>query len=237
MNYLGHYVYNHHVGDLPAEPYFVLGVALPDLWPRFSRRRRLRWRAVRAARPRRREARQLRAGLLNHVAADRRFHTCPAFIRWQRTLRVSAATAAPTPPGLDIAAHIAVELALDHVLVRREPSAAERFYDQLACCDVALAEQIVGVLGDVDARGLGVEIRGFVARRFLRRFARCTTLAQVLRYILSLTSFRGGFAFERLCALTESAVRIVEPEKIWAEMGPVRQLDRLSDRAEATDVA
>ncbi|GAF97361.1 unnamed protein product, partial [marine sediment metagenome] len=74
MNYLGHYVYNHAICGLDRQPDFVLGVALPDLWPRFSRKRRIRWQAVHAANVRDPQARQLRAGLLNHVAVDRRFH-------------------------------------------------------------------------------------------------------------------------------------------------------------------
>ncbi len=237
MNYLGHYVYNHHVGDLPADPYFVLGVALPDLWPRFSRRRRLRWRAVRAAEPHRPEARQLRRGLLNHVVVDRRFHACPAFLGWQRELRGAADGGTPAPVWLDFAAHVAVELAIDHLLARRLPAAAEGFYDRLARCDCDLAEALTGELGDVDATGLGAEVRGFIGRRFLPKFARVETLAQVLRYILRLTSLAGAIDGGRLRDLTQTAVRIVEPEKIWDQMGPVRPLDSLSDRAEATGVA
>ena len=49
MNYLSHYVYNHEICGLPCEPYFVMGVALPDLWLRYSRSRRIRWRALESA--------------------------------------------------------------------------------------------------------------------------------------------------------------------------------------------
>ena len=51
MNYLAHFVFNHRICGRPLEPYFALGVVLPDLWLRFSRERRIRWRAVQAAQP------------------------------------------------------------------------------------------------------------------------------------------------------------------------------------------
>jgi hypothetical protein len=51
MNYLGHYVFNHERCRLDAQPYFVMGVALPDLWPQFSGTRRIRWGAVRRSPP------------------------------------------------------------------------------------------------------------------------------------------------------------------------------------------
>ena len=47
MNYLGGYVFNHGVCQVVPEPHFEMGVALPDLWPRFSRGRRIRWECVR----------------------------------------------------------------------------------------------------------------------------------------------------------------------------------------------
>ncbi len=71
MNYLSHFFFNHTVCGVEPEPYFAMGVLLPDLWLRFSRKRRIRWKAVRAASPTGARGQALRAGLLNHVELDR----------------------------------------------------------------------------------------------------------------------------------------------------------------------
>ena len=154
MNYLGHYVYNHTVCGLEPQPYFALGVVLPDLWPRFSRRRRIRWRAVRSATVSNPRVAQLRDGLLNHVAVDQRFHALPSFVRWQRELKQRVVGSVPHSAVIDFLAHVALELMLDHRVVREEPRAAEEIYDRIGSCSFDFVEQEIGLLGDVDARGL-----------------------------------------------------------------------------------
>lgn len=225
MNYLGHYVFNHHVCGIAVEPHFVVGVMLPDLWPRFSRKRRIRWKAVRDAAPRDPEASQLRAGLLNHVAADQRFHTLPSFVRWLREIRDSVEPDGVPLTVIEFLSHIAIELVLDQRLVREDPSVAENFYDVIAQCDYEFVARHVGRLGRVDTAGLADELHGFVQRRYLPNFARDGSLVRVMHYILGLTSLNLHPPGELMNKIVAAATRRVDPARIWAEMRAGERLD------------
>ena len=231
MNYLGHYAYNHTVLGFVPHPYFVLGVALPDLWTRFSRRRRLRWKAVRAADPRDTRIAELRAGLINHVEADRRFHALPIFEQWRRELKNAAD--GDLPPGIltDFLAHLIPELILDHKIACSTPGLAEAFYDALAECDSAFVEIEIGRLGEVDAAGLKPEIDAFVRRRFLPRFKRLDTVGEVVGFVLSLTGIAERPSNELLARLIHVATRSVDPEITWEQMGSIEPTDAAVERA------
>lgn len=217
MNYLSHFVYNHDVCGLAVEPYFAVGVVLPDLWLRFSRRKRIRWRAVRAAAPRDDTAAQLRAGLLNHVAVDRRFHVAPSFLRWQRELK-SAADAPDVHPALiDFVGHMGIELALDQRLLHERPELVERFYGVVSQCDPSVVAARVGELGDVDTRGLDRILAQFFANRFLQRYTELAGLVEVVQIVLGLAEImppREAFLARHL----SRAVTLVEPAAVWAEL-------------------
>jgi len=195
-----------------------MGVALPDLWPRFSRTRRIRWAAVRAARPRVPRTANLRAGLLNHVAADRRFHALTCFQVWQRQIKAAATHDDAHPLVLDFLAHVAVELALDHRLVCTDRLAPDRFYDLLSACELDQVEQRVGVLADVNARGLAPVIRAFIARRFLRRYVSPAALVVVLRRVLRLTTVATGAPDDLLERIVQHTIELADPAAVWGAM-------------------
>jgi hypothetical protein len=215
MNYLGHYAFNHEVCRIEPEPYFVMGVALPDLWPRLSRRRRIRWKCVRAAAPFDRHATHLRAGLLNHAAVDRRFHMLPLFLGWQRELKARVASDGTHPTLLDFLAHVALELTIDQLLLWENPQLADRFFDSLQACDYAAVEHHVGQLVGVGANGLEDLLETFVGRRFLRHYTRPDALVGVMRHTLSLTSVREPPADQLLSELLEHAVELAHPPTVW----------------------
>jgi len=218
MNYLGHYVYNHEIRRLTPHPYFILGAALPDLWPRFSRRRRLRWKAVREAEPADPRARRLRAGLLNHVMTDRRFHSLPSFNRWRGELKSRCFGDDAHSALVDFLAHLAIELALDHRIMIELPHVGGEIYERIALCDFDVVEQEIGAIGAVDAAGLADVTRRFVARRFLPYFARFETIPRVMDFVLNLTDVREKPAGVILESLASDAARIVDPQVVWSEM-------------------
>lgn len=220
MNYLGHYAYNHVYGGLDARPYFVLGVALPDLWMRFSRSRRLRWKAIRAARPADPRVADLRAGLLNHVEADRRFHVLPVFERWRADLKNRLASQSLHAATVDFLSHLIPELVLDRLVCLRSPWLAEEFYRQLALCDYRFVEFEISSLADVNADGLAHEIDAFVRRRFLPRFAEPETLIEVVEFVLSLTNIPECPSRCMLADMILAACEIVDPELVWAQIQP-----------------
>ena len=218
MNYLSHYVYNHDICGQPQRPVFALGVALPDLWPRFSRRRRLRWRAVRAAVTADGDAAELRAGLLNHVAVDQRFHGLASFLTWQRALKATPGAGDVHSMTLDFMTHVALELALDQRLLRAEPALADRFYDTLAGADPLRVVADVSRVGDVDACGLEDTISLFVARRFLRRYATDEGLAHAFGLALSVIPATALPAEGLAREILRRAATLADPDVIWREM-------------------
>jgi hypothetical protein len=223
MNYLSHFVYNHEIRGLAATPYFAMGVVLPDLWLRFSRRRRLRWRAVRAAEPMDPVGASLRAGLLNHVEVDRSFHGLPTFLLWQQALKVGVNGSDVHPALVDFVAHVAIELVMDHHLVRAAPARVERFYELLAGCDPGVVAQRVAVLGAVKTHGLEDVVRRFVERRFLRHYRAREGLADVVRILLALAQMPAvpELVLERVFT---RAVRLVRPGAIWAALAEPRSV-------------
>ncbi|MCK4342394.1 MAG: hypothetical protein KAY37_11805 [Phycisphaerae bacterium] len=224
MNYLSHYVFNHRIRGLEPEPYFALGVVLPDLWLRYSRKRRIRWKAVRAATPTDAIDLSLRAGLLNHIEADRRFHTAPIFFRWQRELKTDVDATDIHPALVDFLVHMSIELALDHRLLRDDPNLVNWFYDVLAGCNPAVAAARVGVLGAVDTSGLGDVIAGFFKRRFIRCYREQSGLADAVRIVLSLANIPAPpDAF--VADLLARAVELVEPAAVWPELTDARDMD------------
>lgn len=224
MNYLSHYIYNHEICGIPARPWFVLGVALPDLWPRFSRRRRIRWPVLRAYQPEHLQERELRAGLLNHIFADRHFHVLPCFVKWQAELKSAFAgrplAAETSPLVLDFLIHVSIELALDHHLVRADPELPGSFYAALGQCEGAQLESRISTMGAVDATGLAAVRDLFIRRGFLNHYDRIGALTAVLRRVLEMTTVRETpppAVFEQII---EAAVAVAAPAQVWRELQP-----------------
>lgn len=223
MNYLAHYVWNHRIRDLAPDPAFVLGAALPDLWLRYSRRRRLRWRVIEAARPADPQESRLRAGLLSHMHADRDFHALPVFAAWQRDVRNRVAPLPAEPPGgihpilIDFLIHAALELALDHHLLRAEPGLVGEFYGHVGRCDARWAAAAVGRLAAVETTGLDDVITAFVRRRFLSRYDTPAGLVEVLRIILSLAD-APPVPEPLLTAIADLACATADPRVVWSDL-------------------
>lgn len=217
MNYLAHFVYNHDVCGLPREPYFAMGVALPDLWLRYSRSRRIRWRAVQAATVTIPPAVHLRDGLLNHREVDRQFHGAPVFRYWQRMLKGAVGGGDVRPAVVDFLAHMAIELALDYHLLRADPALVGRFYDTIAPCDPAVVARRVGMIAAVQTPGLDDVVRKFIARRFLRHYRSRAGLADVVRIVLALATIPAPPP-AHIDAVLAAADALVEPEQVWAEL-------------------
>jgi len=215
MNYLAHFAFNHDICQLEPEPYFVMGVALPDLWPRLSRRRRIRWKCVRAASSSDPRACRLRDGLLNHARTDRRFHALPAFVGWQRDLKTRVATDAVRRALLDFLVHVVLELAMDQHLLRRSPQLADRFYDCLQQCDYPTVEANMAQVAGVNARGLANLLRTFIGRRFMRRYTEPEALFGVVQHVLSLTAVRERPTDGLLREMLQSAAQLVDAATIW----------------------
>ena len=148
MNFLAHHVIAARflTPTAPLPPY-VVGSALPDLLPLAARRVRLRPALVEHQPETNAEGKALRAGVLVHLATDTAFHKTRAFAEAQAEV---GRILAQTPfDGIRVrrffVAHVLTELALDAVLLRRDPTVADDFYAAFAAADYA---QVTGWTGD-----------------------------------------------------------------------------------------
>ncbi|QOJ15455.1 MAG: hypothetical protein HRU75_12760 [Planctomycetia bacterium] len=214
MNFLAHYHLNHAIRGLPNDRAFVVGVALPDFWTRFSRSHRIHWRTVRGVAPRNPDEAALRDGLLNHAAADAAFHALPLFARWQREIRERV-----PPHGVHDAverfvAHVGVELALDRALLSRDAALADRFYADFAACDPAWVGDAVAHVGGVQAPGLIEALRSFCQRAYLREYRHPLALRTVLERLLATVGVDAP-PTAWLDARVAAAIDVVREEELW----------------------
>lgn len=224
MNYLSHFRYNELHGCGANQPEFALGVALPDLWPRYSRSVRIRWRRVRALHLSEPCAAALRCGLLNHAEADRHFHTLPWFLRTLRDVkrccgRIAARHDVHTML-VDFVSHVAIELALDHHLLQRDASLAERFFAAIERVDAGRVAMVAGLFAGRPLPGLDGEINGFIARRGLGRYIERDVLVRVLWHVLGLTRVRVAPPPALVETAVDTAIALADPERVWAELPP-----------------
>jgi len=173
MNFLAHDC----VLGTGLPPLAHVGATLPDLWPLVSTRplpllvlRRLRARTD----P---EAAALAYGIAHHMHVDAVFHGHPVFAaRVDEAAGHLEAHLGDTPRHPELAAHVLVEMLLDHWLLERDPALVDVFYARFsdaACryaCERSSDEpQIRGELAAVLAR--------FTTSRFLADYATPAGLA------------------------------------------------------------
>ncbi|MFN0135970.1 MAG: hypothetical protein ACKVS9_07600 [Phycisphaerae bacterium] len=221
MNYLSHYYFNHVVCELPATPMFVVGVTLPDLWRRYSTDRRIRWRHVSDVACADKPMRQLRAGLLNHVEADRAFHALPAFANWQTELKHAFrrdARGELHSAVLDFLTHVAIELCLDRQLIERDARHMHAYYDLLAAARDERFDACVSATVGVDATGIGEILDLFIERRFLAAYDNFDALVTIVRRLLSFVRHSIEVDDEQIRSILIDANTCVEPAAVWAEM-------------------
>lgn len=138
MNFLAHFLLATQFlppsGPLSA---YVVGTALPDLLPLAAPRKRLRLASLTNAPEQTDAERALTAGARVHLLTDAAFHKTPAFTKAQTQVGELVTRAGFV--GLRVRrfflAHILVELALDAVLLRRQPHLTGDFYDAFAIVD------------------------------------------------------------------------------------------------------
>lgn len=138
MNFLAHYIVAvRHLPPATPLPFYVCGNALPDILPLARPRRRLQTARL-ALPPASAEDAALQSGVLTHLATDSAFHKSEAFAQAQAEVNRLMADAGFT--GMRVraffAGHVLTELALDAVLLRREPLLADAFYGTLGAADV-----------------------------------------------------------------------------------------------------
>lgn len=222
MNYLSHYHFNHLVCGLPVTPMFVAGVALPDLWRRYSSDRRIRWKHVAEVACVDEAMRELRAGLLNHVQVDQVFHGLPVFARWQSELNREQRRDGLHSAVLDFLTHVAIELCLDRRLIECDRTEMDEYYAALARGRGEHFDACASATTGVDATGIDEILGLFIERRFLSTYDSFDALVAIVRRLLGFVRHPIDVDDDIIRAILVSAAARVEPDEVWAEMATLQ---------------
>lgn len=175
MNFLSHHYVARQV-EPNATPCFFVGNLLPDLVV-MSGGKRLRERHISAC-----PDADLARGARLHFATDKRFHGHPTFGRLTSVVG-QALRDAPflVPPARTFfLAHVFVEIALDGVLIRRDPGLADDLYGQLATVKGNELAQACETMTGRPLPDLPGALARFTSARYLYQYASNEGLARSL---------------------------------------------------------
>lgn len=215
MNFLAHYVLATKFLNpaLPRSAY-AAGVALPDLLPLAAARVRLRPAQLRHSASRTDMEVALSAGVSVHLATDAAFHKAAAFAEVQ--VEVSRILAGTAFDGIRVrrffVAHVLAELALDAVLLRADPSLAERFYADLAAADSGAITQWAETVTGRSLPRLPETLTRFTGAGYLRHYADDTGVATGLSHLCRRAGQDtfDGENFRQLTATVQQCVFLID---------------------------
>lgn len=175
-----------HVQD----PYFVVGLATPDLWKGFSK---VFNQQIRHAEPWEGgiECLSLESGIFRHFKGDRLFHNAEFFKKEQAFMRKSISEI--IQPGkhekVTFLGHVLFEIMLDRKIMERLPACLERYYDILETADEQVLLEYIRIRRLPDAEGRFFEyFCRFTEQRFLYNYRSPEGVIQSLNRIYHLAT-------------------------------------------------
>jgi len=228
MNFLAHHVLaTRFLKPADPLPLYVVGSALPDLLPLAADRVRLRPALVeRQPAPTAKET-ALRAGVLVHLATDAAFHKTQAFTAAQA--EVGRILDQAGFEGIRVRrfflAHVLTELALDAVLLRRDPTIADDFYTAFAAADRACITRWTETAAGQPLPDLPAVLTRFARSRYLYQYGEDEGVATGLSRLCARArqdTFQGE-NYARLVAVVGRTVAAVarQAEALLGETGEV----------------
>lgn len=144
MNFLSHFYFHRHSRD----PELVLGSVLPDLLKNANKSFRLQPYKYEIDFINNPKLHSLYMGWSHHLEIDRLFHNLPFFYEHTHELNILVAPLlTETPIRSSFFSHIALELLLDHLLLKEQLVYADDFYDQLAAVDLSTLHRFFDICG------------------------------------------------------------------------------------------
>jgi hypothetical protein len=180
MHYLSHYF-----NELPQnDPYFVVGLAIPDLVPHFSKvyNSKLKNHVV----TNNRELELIHQGILSHFGADKRFHRSQLFNEQMANALQSflAEGISRNRLRLSVLAHIATEMMIDRQIIQEYEQICVDYYEALHSANEMILQ------GYFEGMGLAYEKQVFISRfrffkerRFLFLFKNIENVAMALNRV------------------------------------------------------
>ncbi|MBK7149381.1 MAG: hypothetical protein IPH78_11315 [Bacteroidetes bacterium] len=167
MNFLSHFYF-----ELPnTNPYFVAGLAVPDLTIHFSKRYN---QIIKGADiPAANDLAEIHRGILAHYAADKKFHNSPLFLN-----QVSVLIQECLKQGLDrrrwrlsVLSHLAVEMMLDRQIYHHQKEICSQYYSVLQLADMERIEYYFDHMGiALEKQDFIPKFQLYIEKRFLERF-------------------------------------------------------------------
>jgi len=226
VNFLAHHVIATRCLTPPDPlPPYVVGSALPDLLPLAAERVRLRPVLVKRQPAPTAEEAALCAGVLVHLATDTAFHKTPSFTTAQAEAGRLLDQAAFE--GIRVrrffVAHVLTELALDAVLLRRDPTVADDFYTAFAAGDRARVTRWTETAVGRPLPDLPAVLTRFARSRYLYQYGENEGVATGLARLCARArqdTFEGE-NYARLVAVVGQTVRALEgrAEALLGETG------------------
>ncbi|MBI1307845.1 MAG: hypothetical protein GC181_14675 [Bacteroidetes bacterium] len=173
MNFLAHYYFDKKTG----EPYYNLGLLLPDLTRNFIKGARLKPESTYLQNP---VEKQISLGCLQHIQSDKVFHSWSGFLNL-----MDLSTEQMRSSGISIkrdwfVSHILVELVIDQWLLRKHPSLAIELYTDFESLDI---EVILGFLAHLEINNFESFEKGwkhFMEVRYLESYVKTESILYAL---------------------------------------------------------
>lgn len=202
-------------------PYFLAGTAIPDWLSVVDRRVRMRSRYVEPFLDDADEVTsELAAGVLQHLDDDGWFHRTPAFYETTSELADLIREVLGPEDGFrpGFLGHIVTELLLDGVLIAKDPSVLDAYYDVLEQLDPQRVQDAVNQMARGTTERLVQLIPRFHREQFLRDYHESERLLFRLNQVMRRVKLKPlpaelVPALEKGRALVESRVEGLLPEK------------------------
>ncbi|MBM80957.1 MAG: hypothetical protein CMJ78_10240 [Planctomycetaceae bacterium] len=151
-------------------PYFLAGTAVPDWLSVADRKTRMRSRRVSPfADGSKSDHAELAAGVLQHLDDDGWFHQTRAFHDTTTELAVLFREVLGRDDGFrpGFLGHICMEIILDGILIERDPSVLDRYYEVLETVDAAKVQCYVNLMARDESQRLADFVDIFRREKFL----------------------------------------------------------------------
>jgi hypothetical protein len=171
--------FSHAYRFLDADPYFIVGTAMPDWLTLVDRKVRVRKKNAQALLDNRRPGSngetadskldQLANGIIRHHVDDDWFHANQRFVEMNLEFSVELREMFKPDPGFrpHLVGHIVIELLLDAILTERDVSQLERYYQIVGGVDPRIVQSGVNAISARSTEMLTWFIPRFLTERYL----------------------------------------------------------------------
>lgn len=181
MNFLSHYYFDQQ----ETEPYYLLGIALPDLVKNFNRTWNVHPHKHEALWVADRELKIIQKGWNRHLEVDRLFHDSLYFKEKTGIIRSALQKISYEATGVKpfILAHIGLEILLDILLIRDQKVNIANFYAQLEACSPEVIARFLHKNGVTEAERFIPFYERFNTVRYLFEYKNNESLVYALNRI------------------------------------------------------